>query len=59
MFCLFVCWCLSYLSSFLAPGINGSLDLLADTLGGIGGLSGKYIHSNIYKHAEIPHSVGQ
>ena len=47
----------SYLNICLAPAKKSSRFLLADLLGGRGGLFGKYIQTNRKRNITTPHSV--
>lgn len=47
----------SYLNICLAPAKKSSRFLLADLLGGRGGLFGKYIQTNRKRKRTTPHSV--
>lgn len=46
-----------YLHILLAPAKKSSLFLLADLLGGNGGLLGKYIQTNRKRNKTTPHSI--
>ena len=46
----------TYVTNIFAPGKKSSLVVLAVTLGGVGGLTGKYIHATMYRMAIIASS---